>query len=94
MSSVLLGCMLVLSAVHPPASGEPFRLFPVAVVQQLGDDGWCVQLAAVQHWLHALPARIYKKSVFNFIFCSFFKFIVLSPGFDLWDKMVNNTSML
>ena len=41
---------------------------------------------------HRLHAFI-KKVLSFFIFCSFLKFIVLSPGFDLWDKMVNNTSM-
>ena len=78
--------------ILPPLE-SPCRLFPVALVEQLGDYSWCVQLAAIQHWLYALPAHIYKKVLLILYSVPFLKFIVLSSGIDLWDKMVNNTSM-
>ena len=45
------------------------RLFCMALVEQLGDDGrWYVQLAAIWHWY--LPLYIYII-FFNFMLCLF-----------------------
>ena len=57
--------------ILPPVE-SPCRLFPAALVEQLGDDSWCVQLAAIQRWLYAWPVRIYQKRV-CYLFCSFKK---------------------
>ena len=68
------------------------RLFCLALVKQLGDDGrWCVQLAAIWHWY--LPLCIYITFL-NFILCLSIPFLYFSlTGIDKVDGMVDNTSM-
>ena len=48
--------------IHSPDFGDcvKVRLLCMALVEQLGDDKWYVQLAAIWHWY--LPVCIYIMS--------------------------------
>ena len=65
------------------------RLFCMALVGQLGDDSWCVQLAAIWHWY--LPLCIYII-FFNFVLRLSIPSVYFS-GIDKLDGMVDDTNM-
>ena len=65
----------------------------MALVEQLGDDRWYVQLAVIWHWY--LPLCIYITFLQFYIVSvhSFLKIFFLKPGIDKLDGMVDDTSM-